>query len=112
MAKRIIIIGLLVISVAVLAAAPGYCDDALKKLGRGIANMATFPFEMLLQPSRVNNSDGPVAACTWGVLKGVGMSGIRLLVGAYETVTFPIPLPKHYGPILTDPEFMFEESNW
>ncbi|MFA6320866.1 MAG: exosortase system-associated protein, TIGR04073 family [Candidatus Omnitrophota bacterium] len=112
MARRTISIGLIVILLAVLAAAPGYCDDPLKKLGRGIANIGTFPMEVLLQISRVNNSDGPIAACTWGLLKGVGMSGVRLAVGAYETVTFPIPLPKHYGPILKDPEFMFEECNW
>ena len=53
-----------------------------------------------------------MAASTWGVLKGIGMSCLRLGVGVYETVTFPIPAPKGYVPILKDPEFMFEEQNW
>jgi len=112
MARRTFSIALIVFLFVVMVATPGHCDDFLKKLGRGIANIATFPIEILLQTSRVNNTDGPVAAATWGVLKGVGMSGVRLLVGVYETVTFPIPLPPHYGPILKDPEFMFEEVNF
>ena len=76
---------------------------------------SVFSFIKTLQPSRrgeleitdVNN---------WylkrGVLKGVGMSCLRLGVGAYEIVTFPFPMPKDYAPILKDPEFMFEEANW
>jgi len=112
MAKRTVIIALIVFLLAVTFAAPGYCDDQMKKLGRGLCNMITFPFEFFLQISRVNNTDGPMAAGTWGVLKGIGMSGVRLGVGVYEVVTFPIAAPKDYAPILTDPEFMFEEQNW
>ncbi|MDP2913597.1 MAG: exosortase system-associated protein, TIGR04073 family, partial [Candidatus Omnitrophota bacterium] len=87
-------------------------DDYLKKLGRGICNLVTFPFEIPLQISRVNNSDGPMAAVTYGMLKGVGMTIVRAYVGAYEVVTFPFPVPKYFRPILTDPEFMFEEKSW
>ncbi len=112
MARKVLFVGLIVILFAVSVASPAYCDDPLKKLGRGLANVMTFPLEMFLQTGRVSTSDGPVAAATWGILKGVGMSAVRLMVGAYETVTFPIPVPKDYLPILRDPEFMFEESNW
>ena len=112
MARQAILIALMAFLIIAAFAAPGYCDDAVKKLGRGLCNIGTFPFEILLQSSRVNNSDGPLAAATWGLLKGLSMSVVRLGVGVYETVTFPIAGPNNYGPILTDPEFIFEDSNW
>jgi len=112
MARRTISIVLIAFLFVAVAAAPGYCDDQLKKLGRGLCNIGTFPFEIFLQASRVNTSDGPMAGATWGLLKGIGMAGTRLAVGVYETVTFPVPMPKDYQPILKDPEFMFEDSNW
>ena len=93
-------------------AVPAYCDDAMKKLGRGICNALTFPLEIPEQINRTNNSDGPMAAMTYGLLKGVAMTGLRAVVGVYEIATFPIPFPKGYGPILTEPEFFFEEKNW
>ena len=111
MGKKIFVIGLIFLIVISLAM-PAYCDDPLKKLGRGICNVITCPFELFLQSSRVNNSDGAMAALTYGILKGVAMTGLRAVVGVYEVVTFPIPVPKNYGPILKDPEFFFEEQNW
>ena len=112
MTKRTVFIGLIVFLLTIAFTVPGYCDDPTKKLGRGLCNMVTFPFELCLQTSRVNNSDGPMAAATWGLLKGIGMSCVRLGVGVYEVLTFPIAEPKDYAPILRDPEFMFEEQNW
>jgi putative exosortase-associated protein (TIGR04073 family) len=85
-------------------------NDAWKKLGRGVANMLTFPLELPSQISKTNITDGPIAAFTWGLLKGVGMMGSRALVGVYETVTFPMPIPEGYEPILTDPEFFLEDQ--
>jgi putative exosortase-associated protein (TIGR04073 family) len=93
-------------------AAPASCDPALKKLGRGICNMLTFPWEMVEQVKRVNVSDGPFAAFTYGILKGAVMTCTRAAVGVYETATFLIPFPKDYKPILKDPEFVFEDMNW
>ena len=94
-------------------AAKSVCDkdpgDALRKLGRGICNCFTFPLEILNQISKTNNSDGPMAAATYGVAKGIVMTGYRALVGVYEVATFPIPFPEYYKPILIDPEFMLED---
>ena len=84
----------------------------MKKLGRGFCNCITFPFEIFEQIKRTNLSDGPMAGWTWGLLKGVGMTVIRAGVGVYEVATFPVPFPKHYEPILKDPEFFAEEMNW
>ena len=112
MNSRVVLIGLIVFLLVAAFAVPGYCDDPIKKLGRGLSNLCTFPLEILLQISKVNNSDGPMAAGTWGVLNGLGMSGLRLLAGVYEVVTFPVPVPKDYLPLMRDPEFIFEDSNW
>ena len=107
-----ILIALLVPAIVISLATPAFCDDALKKLMRGVCNVITCPLELLEQIKRTNVEDGPLASGTYGVAKGVGMIAIRAIVGAFEIATFPIPLPKHYGPILKDPEFFFEETNW
>jgi putative exosortase-associated protein (TIGR04073 family) len=72
--------------------------------------MVTFPLEIPNQISKTNITDGPMAAFTWGIIKGVGMTAFRALVGVYETVSFPVPCPAGYEPILTDPEFFLEDQ--
>lgn len=109
--KKIFILALIFL-LAISFVTPAYCGDALKKLTRGTCNIITCPFEIFERIQRVNNSDGPMAAVTYGAVKGLGMMVVRAVVGAYEVVTFPIPLPKHYDPILTDPEFFFEDMSW
>ncbi|MBI4974295.1 MAG: exosortase system-associated protein, TIGR04073 family [Candidatus Omnitrophica bacterium] len=89
-----------------------YCDTALKKLGRGFCNVITSPLEIPEQTQRVNNSDGPMAAVTYGFLKGIIMTGVRAVVGVYEIATFPIPFPRQYKPILKNPEFFLEDMVW
>lgn len=92
------------------AAAPAYCGGPVEKLGRGIANVLTFPFEIPHQISETNNQNGLTAALSYGVLNGIFMAGVRALAGVYEIATFPIPAPGSFGPILTDPEFFFSKS--
>ncbi|MCX5678475.1 MAG: exosortase system-associated protein, TIGR04073 family [Candidatus Omnitrophica bacterium] len=91
------------------------CDkpkgDPLRKLGRGLANCLTFPIEIPNRISDVNNSDGPMAAVTYGLVKGTVMSLFRAMIGAYEVLTFPIPFPGGYRPIIKDPEFILEDWN-
>lgn len=84
----------------------------LQKLGRGFCNCITFPMEIFHQMGCVNQTDGPMAGLTWGLLKGVGMAGVRAVVGVYEVATFPIPCPECYRPILTSPEYFFENTNY
>jgi len=112
MYKRILSAGLVFLFILSMAVPSAYCDDALKKLGRGLCNCLTFPLEIIEQVKRTNLSDGPLAGCTYGLLKGIGMMGVRAMVGVYEVATFPVPLPKNYEPILKDPEFFSEETNW
>ncbi len=106
MAKRIVAIIVLVLF-TVCMASPALCDDPIKKLGRGIANVLTCPLEITQQMGRASDADGPIAGFTYGLLKGVAMTGVRALVGVYEIATFPVPFPQDYRPILRDPEFIW-----
>lgn len=113
--KMVLVIVALALMVSVSAASAAVPDtldkpkgDPLRKLGRGISNCLTFLIEIPNQISKTNNNDGPVAAITYGVAKGITMSIFRMVIGGYEVLTFPIPLPEWYRPILTDPEFMLE----
>lgn len=86
------------------------CGDCLTKLGRGFLNCLTFIMEVPSQISKVSKCNGPLAGFTWGVVKGVGMAGVRAGVGIYEVVTFPLACPAGYGPILNDPEYFFADE--
>jgi len=104
--KKIISVLLVVLFISSVA----FADGPIKKLGRGLANIVTCPLEIIKGVSDANSENGPIAAISFGVLKGVFNTGIRVVVGAYEVITFPIPIPRDYSPILTDPEFFLEEG--
>lgn len=114
-ARKIVLLTAIVVFMAnvvsLASAAEPVHGDPLRKLGRGISNCLTFPLELPNQISKTNNNDGPMAAFTYGIVKGLTMTMFRAVVGAYEVISFPIPLPEWYKPILTDPEFMLEEWN-
>ena len=109
--RKIAVLALILILVAGLVT-PAYCDGLVKKLGRGICNVITCPFEIFEQMSRVHKANGPMAGVTYGLLKGIAMTGVRAVVGVYEIVTFPAPIPSDYQPILRDPEFFFQDVGW
>ncbi|MBN2453793.1 MAG: exosortase system-associated protein, TIGR04073 family [Candidatus Omnitrophica bacterium] len=108
MSRRTIAALLVIFMLAAAFTGPAYCNDMFKKLSRGVCNIGTFPSEVYFQYVKVAQSDGIIASLTWGILKGVCMSGVRLAAGVYEVVTFPFPIPEDYEPILTDPEFVGE----
>lgn len=115
MIKRLFIIGLISLFAATLAINAAYAVDvnnSATKLGRGLCNMITFPLEIPEQISRTNNSDGPLAGATVGVIKGTGMALWRACVGVFEAATFMMPGADNYKPILRDPEYFFETSNY
>jgi len=78
------------------------------KLGRGIANVATSPVEIFYSMERVSDEKGFIAGWTWGVVDGVFYTVRRLLVGVYEIVTFPFPVPADYEAVIDSPEFYME----
>jgi len=102
---NVIIICILIISFVSIQT-PCFAQNMLRKLGRGIANVSTCPFEL---PRSIQNSfyeDGPVAAGTYGILDGIFKLLVRAVAGVYEIATFPIPLPTNYTPVV-EPEFLF-----
>ena len=106
MKKSIIVVTILAI---LLVSGTAYAGNALKKLGRGAANILTCPFEITYRIGEANEESGPLAAMTWGVLNGFWRMGVRGIVGAYEVITFPLGWPGSYGPIVDDPEFFLED---
>ncbi len=70
-----------------------YNDGPVRKLGRGLANLATGPAELPLAMEQTAREEGELAGATLGVLKGVGKAVGRTLAGGFETLTFLFPNP-------------------
>src|ERR1043166_3087354 len=93
-----------------LSASSSFADDAGRKLGRGLANTFFGIFEIPIQIQRTVEREGSGAGATYGVCKGFGHFFMREGVGIYEVLTFPIPYPRYYEPIL-EPEFLLNEMS-
>jgi putative exosortase-associated protein (TIGR04073 family) len=101
-------------ALALTAAGSAWASEytAARKAGRGFAAVTTGFLEVpgnIVVESRRNGAGSGV---TVGFAKGLGGLVVRHLVGAYEIVTAPFPIPAGYRPILR-PEFpwgYFDES--
>ncbi len=92
-----------------------------EKLGRGVANIAFGPLELIQQPLDVAQDKGNIAALTYGIFRGIGMTVARVCVGATDIVTFLMPLPGctddpedigwGYGPIMRPAWVIDKEHN-
>lgn len=82
--------------------------NALRKLGRGCANVLFGFVEMPNQYTKAVSEHGGAAGITYGVPKGFVRWMSREAVGVYEIVTFPIPFPRGYKPVMR-PEFPNED---
>ncbi len=78
-------------------------DKMQGKLGRGLANIFTGVVEVPKNISREWRKSDPITGIIVGGVKGVGYFATRVAVGAYETVTFPIPVPANYEPLMYPP---------
>ena len=109
--------GFLVVGVAQVAASDSpaapmtYCHQMTRKLGRGAANVVTAPLELIRKPFLVGQDDGGVAGVTVGIVQGVGAAIIREAAGLVEVVTFPVPFPNHFQPLVM-PEFVYANGDW
>lgn len=77
------------------------------KLARGFANVFTSPLEIPRNVQNVTGDQGVLVGWSAGLAQGIGMMALRIIVGAYEIITFPIPFPEDYKPVL-EPEFVWE----
>ena len=82
--------------------------NALRKLGRGCSNVLFGIVEVPNQFTKANSEHGGAAGVTYGLGKGLVRWVGRELVGVYEIVTFPLPVPRGYKPVMK-PEFPNED---
>ncbi len=85
-------------------------EDAFTKFGRGFSNILTSPFELYIQPMLMSKNHEPAQSIGGGLAKGFAMMLVRIAGGIYEIVTFPVPIPKDYAPIL-NPATPFTDWN-
>ena len=88
-----------------------YINGALRKLGRGIANIATCPGEIPRTVSLVGREKGVVAESSVGVVQGLWRMLLRGLTGVYEVGSFFVETPKNFEPIMK-PEYIWADSSW
>ena len=81
-----------------------YVDRALYKLGRGIHNTLFCWGEIPYRISETNELHGALGAATAGLVRGLGRTVVRAVVGVYEDVTFLVPQKS-----IVKPEFFFED---
>ncbi|MBD0305310.1 MAG: exosortase system-associated protein, TIGR04073 family [Nitrospiraceae bacterium] len=77
------------------------------KLTRGVVNLATGWIELPKQIVVVGHEKGWAAGVFRGSIDGLGMGLARTLAGAYEILSFPLPLPPRYQPMLL-PDYVWQ----
>lgn len=72
-----------------------------RKLGRGLSNLVFGIAELPVTIAKVNTREGNSAAAGYGVVRGLGRSGMRMGSGLFEFLTFPFATKHHtYYPLL------------
>jgi putative exosortase-associated protein (TIGR04073 family) len=105
--RKVLLVLLATVIITSLTISPCFADP-LRKLGRGLANTVTGVVEIPKKVYLISKNDNPALGLTWGWVKGAAVGLLRTAAGIYETVTFPIPAPADYEPMI-QPEFVFEE---
>lgn len=82
---------------------------AFDKLGRGVLNTAFGVVEIPKQIAKRALETGCASGYISGLFVGTGYFVLREMAGIYEIVTFPIPIPKHYAPVI-DPLLGYRPS--
>lgn len=102
-------------SILILLALPGTVSavgiekegSPARKLQRGFLNIAFAPVEISNELDKVKKRDEALPSWVEGIGRGAWFAAGRALVGAYEMVTFAIPFPSGYEPVIK-PEFAWE----
>jgi len=101
----VLIVALMILNMASV----GYAQSMGDKLNRGLTNIFTGWFEIPKNMSTAISKHNFASAFFIGLPKGCLMTIVRTGIGVYDTVTFAIPLPQDYKPIL-EPEFAFTDK--
>jgi len=111
--RTILVLGMAVLCLSLAGAAVVQAEEQSvparigTKLVRGLANLVTGLGEFPKQIYLVGTKEGWVQGAFRGPLEGLGMFIARTAAGAYEVVTFPIPVPPGYQPMLL-PEYVWQ----
>ncbi|MFA6600720.1 MAG: exosortase system-associated protein, TIGR04073 family [Candidatus Omnitrophota bacterium] len=77
-----------------------FAGDPVTKLSRGLTNVATSPMEFYNQYVLVSGDRDPFLKFFETVFYGTASTLERIVVGAYEVVTFAVPVPAGYAPVI------------
>ena len=116
MRRKSLAVMVLMMVVVVAAGRPAFADEGTQDTGRlvatkffrGIVNAATGWMEIPKQMIQTSQASGAAKGWTWGFAKGIGFAVARSVVGAYEIITFPVPAPEGYRPIM-QPEYVLSD---
>ena len=78
---------------------------AFEKLGRGVSNALLGWLEVPLTIEKRYTKSDTVGSGLTGAAIGIVKGAVRMGVGLYETVTFFLPYPEHFEPILPTLEY-------
>lgn len=81
-------------------------DDPGIKLGRGLTNIVASPGEYYVQTSKISCDRDPMTRLFTGIFKGTCAMVERIGVGLYDVLTFPVPFPAGYQPVIQPPTVM------
>ena len=104
--RKFLLVLVAVVLVSNLIITPCFADP-MRKLERGLVYTLTGVVEIPKKVYMISKDDNVLLGLTWGLVKGAAVGLLRTACGVYETLTFPIPAPADYEPIM-EPEFVFE----
>jgi putative exosortase-associated protein (TIGR04073 family) len=97
----VILLGVTRLAVADIHDPPSNDYGPTRKLGRGISNLLLAPAEITVTIATINKNEGNSTAAGYGVVRALGRTASRHVVGFLEIVTWPFPVWKEsYRPIL------------
>lgn len=94
---------ILIVAVAATAPAAYAGENAFTKLSRGLVNIISSPLEYISEYMKLEEDHNTAAAVIGSVFTGTVSMVARILGGAYEVVTFPVPVPSAYKPLMQPP---------
>ena len=80
-------------------------DGPFTKLGRGFVNVLTGWTDGFKTLGDTWDKNQSVPETLAAVPKGAAKAGIRTVIGVYETLTFAVPIPRNFEPVL-EPEYV------
>lgn len=86
---------------------PAVLTQVATKFARGLANLTTGWVEFPKQIYLIGHKEGWVIGALRGPIEGLGMFVARTVAGAYDIITFPVPIPPQYRPMLA-PEYVWQ----